>query len=57
MQKTVHKPSISIKEARKILGKDSQVLSDDQVSEIIITLSLIAREYLHKSGSNKTYGV
>lgn len=30
---------ISIKEARKLLGKDGQGLSDDQIKNLIITLT------------------
>jgi hypothetical protein len=48
---------ISLKEARKLLGKEAVNLSDDQLIEIIKILSLIAKQYLHKSGSNKALGV
>lgn len=44
-------PLISIKEARKLLGKESEQLEDTQVRDIIITLSLMARQYLNNSGS------
>lgn len=54
---TVSKSIITVKEARKLLGKDSGELTDNQVSEIISTLTLIAREYLYKSGSNNLHGV
>lgn len=30
---------ISVKEARKLLGKDGQELSDDQIKNLIITLT------------------
>jgi hypothetical protein len=42
---------ISVKEARKILGKEAKDLNDTQIRDIIITLSLIAREYLKITGS------
>jgi len=51
------KQSISVNEARKLLGKDSYHLSDTQVIEIIITLHLIAKRYLQSNGSNKLHGV
>lgn len=47
----VSPPLISIKEARKLLGKESRQLDDNQIRDIIITLSLIAREYLKISSS------
>lgn len=43
--------TLSIKEARKLLGKDSELLSDTQIYEIITTLQMMARKYLHSSGS------
>jgi hypothetical protein len=52
-----HETPITVKEARKLLGKDSESLSDAQISEIILTLQMIARDYLHKSGSNISHGV
>lgn len=50
------KPSISVKEARKILGSSSSDLSDTQVEEIIENLTLISRRYLTKVGSKNTLG-
>jgi hypothetical protein len=41
-------PLISIKEAKKLLGKDGRSLSDDEVLEVIKLLSLLAREQLTK---------
>lgn len=38
------KPIISIKEARKILGKEYEHMSDDQVEQLITGLTFIARE-------------
>lgn len=40
---------ISIKEARKILGKDYDELDDVQIENIINSLSFIAREMLEKA--------
>lgn len=48
---------ITIKEARKILGKQSRELSDDQVREILNTLTLMARRYLTPSSSKIELGV
>lgn len=45
-------PLISINEARKLLGKESRNLNDTQIRDIIITLSLLAREYLKINSSN-----
>lgn len=44
-------PLISIKEARKLLGNESRNLDDDQIRDIIITLSLIARQSLKINSS------
>jgi len=51
------KPVITIKEVRKILGRDCNSLSDTQIEEIINTLSLMARRYLRKTSSKKTLGM
>lgn len=40
---------ISIKEARKILGKDYDELDDIQIENVINSLSFIAREMLEKA--------
>lgn len=42
---------ISVKEARKILGKDAIELSDNQVKELIIVLTSMAQDYLQVQGS------
>jgi hypothetical protein len=39
-------PVISVKEARKILGADSDDMSDDELLELIGTLDLLARDAL-----------
>ena len=42
---------ITIKEARKILGHKAEMLSDDQVTELIDTLHLLAQYGINSSGS------
>lgn len=42
------KPIISAKEARKLLGKDAERLSDDEVADIIITLTALASAFLRR---------
>ena len=37
---------ISIKEARKLLGRESFDMSDDQVKEYILVLTSLAEDYL-----------
>jgi len=49
--------TISVKESRKLLGTDAEALSNGQVLDIITSLSLIARKYLHDNGSKKRLGV
>ena len=39
---------ISVNEARKLLGKDAAELSDEDVEELIITLTGIASTFLKK---------
>ena len=41
-------PIISIKEARKLLGKASEQLSDDEVLEAVIILTATAKYVLNK---------
>ncbi len=48
---------ITIKEARKLLGSESNMLSDTQVQEIINSLQYISRKYLNISSSKNTLGV
>ena len=50
-------PLITAKEARKLLGGDSECMDDTQVLEVVTTLRLLARNQLHHSGSKNTYGV
>lgn len=41
-----NKPIISIKEARKILGKEYKQLTDDNLSGVIMSMTKIAQFYL-----------
>lgn len=45
---------ISVKEARKLLGKEARELSDEQVIDIINLLSAAARHYLKKKRVKKS---
>jgi hypothetical protein len=45
------KPIITVKTARKLLGKSSNGLSDDQIRELLVTLQLLARQQLGYNGS------
>lgn len=38
------KPIISVKEARKILGKDAEKMTDQQIEDTIETLDLLATQ-------------
>lgn len=51
-----HKPLITIREARKLLGSDCKHLGDDQVQEVITILTLIARESLMTRSSKIVLG-
>lgn len=42
---------ISLKEARKLLGQDGKLLSDNQVIELIQTLTVVADNFLLDLGS------
>ena len=43
--------SISIKEARKVLGSDGKQMSDDQIAELILDLTSISSTFLDNLGS------
>jgi hypothetical protein len=47
------RPTVSLKEARKILGKDAEGLSDVMLLDVINTLTLLAREHFSQAGSNR----
>lgn len=56
MQLYSQKP-ISVKEARKLLGRDGTKLSDDQVQELIDNLHLLAKKYFAMASSNNAQGI
>lgn len=45
------KQIISVKEARKLLGKDAKHMSDDHIEDMISLLSSIADNFLQENGS------
>lgn len=47
---------LSVNEAKKIMGANSSNMSDEQVEELIIKLTNIAKAYI-KNSSKKTYFV
>jgi len=49
------KPAMSVKEARKRLGKNYRKLSDKQIEHLISLLSGLAQETVHNLGSKITY--
>lgn len=50
------RPRITVPEARKLLGSKHIHLNDDQVQDLIATLTLIARNNLKYLGSNNVQG-
>lgn len=42
-------PIISIKEARKLLGKDAVCMTDAQIEDVISTLDLLAKDSLEQA--------
>lgn len=48
--------TISIKEARKLLGKSGITMSDNQIVELILTLSSVADNFLQDLGSKNYTG-
>lgn len=48
---------LTIKEARKTLGKDYEVYSDDQIYEILIALHLLAKNEFVYNSSKKSQGI
>lgn len=42
-------PIISVKEARKLLGKESQSMDDEQVMQVILLLTDAAKAYLNNT--------
>jgi uncharacterized protein YaaW (UPF0174 family) len=45
--------TISVKEARKVLGKNFEELDDTRIEEIVNLLSLIAKEMLEKAAKGE----
>lgn len=48
---------ISVKEARKLLGRDGKTLSDTQVIELVQTLTVVADDFLSDIGSINYNGI
>jgi hypothetical protein len=46
------KPIISVEEARKILGKDANGMSDKQIADAIETLDILAKDALETARVN-----
>lgn len=44
-------PLITLTQARKILGKKSEEMSDSQISELLETLQMMAESHLSNEGS------
>lgn len=42
---------ISIKQARKKLGKEAHGLTDDEIKDIVLTLQTLAKKHLSNKGS------
>lgn len=47
-------PIISVKEARKLLGKEARGMDDNQVMEVILLLTDFAKAYLQKKYVKKS---
>ena len=50
----LQRPIISIKEARKLLGKEAQDLTDDEVWDMILLIMELAKTYLKKKNVKKS---
>jgi hypothetical protein len=42
-------PIISVKEARKLLGKEAQDMDDEQVMQVVLLLTDVAKAYLEQN--------
>lgn len=49
-----NKPIITTKQARRLLGKESEKLNDVEVMEIVICLQGLAKDYLSKKSVKKS---
>ena len=47
---------ISIKEARRLLGVDAKDMTDNQIAELILTLTSVASNFLDNLGSTNYNG-
>jgi len=47
-------PLMSVKEARKLLGKEAQGMDDDQVLAVIVILTDVAKAYLETINVKKS---
>lgn len=47
------RPRLSVGEARKLLGSKYRHLNDNQVQDLVMILTLVARNNLKTKGSNK----
>jgi len=50
-------PIITVKEARKLLGKDGNHLSDEQIQDLVITLTELSHAQLNQKIVPKTQQV
>ena len=50
------KPVISVKEARKILGKTAQLMNDSQIADLVNTLTSMGADFLENLGSTNYNG-
>lgn len=46
------RPTVSLKEARKLLGKEAEQFDDTQLLQVINTLTLLAREHFSQANPN-----
>lgn len=48
---------LTVKEARKTLGKEYEAYSDDQINEILLALHLLAKNEFVYNSSKKAQGI
>lgn len=51
------KSPLTVREARKTLGKEYEMYSDDQISEILLALHLLAKNEFVYNSSKKVQGI
>lgn len=49
-------PLMSIKEARKLLGKEAKAMDDEQVMQVVLTLTEVAKAYLAQNANKLRKG-